>query len=103
MFQPPISPLLEKRVIPLAWWPPSARSRVSACFLSIPIWCLLGGLTGAQTSTPPTLQSVVHALESHDNVEALRLAQELALDNPTDPRPWTLQGIALEGLHRPEE
>jgi len=45
----------------------------------------------------------VQELQSHDYVEALRLAQELARAHPTDPRAWVLQGIALQGLQRTEE
>jgi tetratricopeptide (TPR) repeat protein len=45
----------------------------------------------------------VQALQSHDNAGALRLAQDLARAHPTDPRAWTLQGIALQGLERPQE
>ena len=43
------------------------------------------------------------ALQSHDNARALALAQDLASAHPTDPRGWTLQGIALQGLGRPQE
>ncbi|HKM80905.1 MAG TPA: tetratricopeptide repeat protein [Candidatus Acidoferrum sp.] len=45
----------------------------------------------------------MQALQSHDNELALRLAQELAQAHPTDPRAWTLQGIALQGLGRTQE
>jgi len=76
---------------------------VPALSLCVFIWFLLATLTQAQTNSPPTPQSVVQALQSHDNELALRLAQELARAHPSDPRAWTLQGIALQGLNRPEE
>jgi len=79
------------------------RSRVFAGFLSVAFWFSLAALTRAQTSPPPTPQSVVQALESHDNARALRLAQDLARAHPTDPRAWTLQGMAFQGLDRPQE
>jgi tetratricopeptide (TPR) repeat protein len=45
----------------------------------------------------------VEALQSHDPARALALARDLASAHPTDPRAWTLQGIALKGLDRPQE
>ncbi len=78
-------------------------SRVPASLLCIFIWFWLAALTRAQTSPPSTPQSVVQALQSHDNELALRLAQELARAHPTDPRAWTLEGLALQGLDRPQE
>lgn len=80
-----------------------ARSRVLTGLLSVSLWVSLAAPTRAQTSPPPTPQSVVQALQSHDNARALRLAQDLARAHPTDPRAWTLQGIALQRLDRPQE
>ena len=66
--------------------------------------CLsLETFTLAQDSPPPTLQSVVAALQSHDNELALRLADGLTEAHPVDPRTWTLKGIALQALGRPAE
>jgi tetratricopeptide (TPR) repeat protein len=62
----------------------------------------LAALAPAQT-TLPTLDSVVAALRSHDNARALTLSQELARAHPTDPRAWTLEGMALQGLGRTQE
>ena len=78
------------------------RSRVFAWFLSGSFWFGLAAPTRAQTSPPPTPESIVQALQSHDNARALRLAQDFARAHPTDPRAWTLQGIALQGLGRPQ-
>jgi len=60
-------------------------------------------LTTAQTNPPATMQAIVEALQSKDNAKALALAQEVARTHPRDARPWTLQGIALQGLDRPKE
>jgi tetratricopeptide (TPR) repeat protein len=59
----------------------------------------LAALTPAQT-TVPTIDSVVAALRSRDYAAALKLSQELARAHPSDPRPWTLEGMALQGLGR---
>ena len=56
----------------------------------------------AQVGTP-TIASVVQALRAHNNARALRLSRELARVHAADPRVWTLQGIALEGLGRTRE
>ena len=79
-----------------------AQCRVFVALLSVAFLLSLPALAGAQT-TVPTLNSVVVALESHDYARALTLSEELARANPTDPRPWTFQGIALQGLARPQE
>ena len=100
--EPLLSPR-RKRVTASAEVRPLVRLRVSAGFLSVAFWFSLAALTGAQTSPPPTPQSVVQALESHDIALALRLARDFARAHPTDPRAWTLQGIALQGLERPQE
>ena len=63
----------------------------------------LAALACAQTNPPPTPQSVVQALQSHDNELALRLSQELARARPSDPRVWTLQGLALQALGQTQE
>jgi len=99
----PLLSLRRKRVTARAEVCPRMRSRVFAGFLSVAFWFSLAALTRAKTSPPPTPQSVVQALESHDNARALRLAQDLARAHPTDPRAWTLQGMALQGLDRPQE
>jgi tetratricopeptide (TPR) repeat protein len=70
--------------------------------LSIVCLFSLALLTPAQTIVP-TIDSVVAALRSRDYAQALRLSQELARAHPTDPRPWTLEGMALEGLGRTQE
>ena len=88
---------------PIACVRPLVRSTAPAWIPTVLICFLFGTSVRAQTSTTPTPKSVVQALQSHDYVEALRLAQELARARPTDPRAWTLQGIALQGLQRPEE
>lgn len=67
------------------------------------IWFSLAALACAQTNPPPTPQSVVQALQSHDNELALRLSQELARARPGDPRVWTLQGLALQALGQTQE
>ena len=56
-----------------------------------------------QNAPSATPQSIVRALQSHENALALQLAQEFAQSKPNDPRAWTLQGIALQGLGRAEE
>jgi tetratricopeptide (TPR) repeat protein len=71
--------------------------------LLVTVCCFKGVDTRSQTSAPATPQAVVQALQSRDNEEALRLAQELAVARPSDPRAWTLQGIALQRLDRPAE
>ncbi len=96
------SPQLEF-VNPSAWPCPIVGSNVTVLLLSIFIWFCSAAFVCAQSSSPPTPQSVVQALQAHDNELALRLAQELANAHPGDPRAWTLQGIALQGLARPEE
>lgn len=80
-----------------------ARSRFAAWFLAASFWFSLVAISRAQTGAPPTAQSVVEALRSGDNARALSLAHELALAHPADPRAWTLQGIALQGLGRRQE
>lgn len=69
--------------------------------------CVCGGLlpvlANSQTNPVPTVQAVVEALRSNDNARALALAEEVARAQPHDARPWTLQGIALQGLSRPED
>jgi len=102
MFQSLLS-LRRKRVTPSVWARPFLGSKVPAWLLCVFIWFSLTTRTRAQTSPPPTPQSVVQALQSHDNELALRLARELARVHPSDPRAWTLQGIALQGLDRPQE
>jgi tetratricopeptide (TPR) repeat protein len=62
----------------------------------------LAALARAQT-TAPTLDSVVAALRSRDYAVALRLSQGLARAHPADPRAWTLEGMALQGLGRMAE
>jgi tetratricopeptide (TPR) repeat protein len=66
-------------------------------------WFALAVAIRAQTNPDPTPQSVVQALQSHDYEQALLLAQDLARAHPTDPRSWTLEGIALAGLNRSQE
>ncbi len=78
------------------------QSRFSACLLCALGW-VLGVAANAQSNPPPTVQAVVEALRSNDNAKALTLAQELGRARPHDARAWTLQGIALQGLDRPEE
>ncbi len=63
---------------------------------------LLPSAAPAQGS-PPTIQSVVAALRVHDNSRALALCKELTHTRSDDPRLWTLEGMALEGLGRNEE
>jgi tetratricopeptide (TPR) repeat protein len=75
------------------------RSGVLLCVYG---W-LLVVFTNAQTNPPPTVQAVVEALRSNDNAKALALAQEVARTHPHDARAWIFQGIALQGLQRPEE
>jgi tetratricopeptide (TPR) repeat protein len=84
---------------------PLARSRLSAWFPSLSFFlCFaLAALAGAQTSPPPTPESVVQALQSRDFARALTLSQELARAHPTDPRAQTLKGMALQGLGRTQE
>ncbi len=82
---------------------PPGKSWASAHILFILSWFLLAAAASAQTSPPPTPQSVVQALQSHDNELALRLSQELARAHPSDPRAWTLQGIALQALGQTQE
>jgi tetratricopeptide (TPR) repeat protein len=62
----------------------------------------LAAFTPAQTPVP-TIDSVVAALRSHDNARALALSQELARAHPTDPRAWTLEGMAFQSLGRTQE
>jgi tetratricopeptide (TPR) repeat protein len=62
----------------------------------------LAALTPAQT-TVPTIDSVVATLRSRDYARALALSQELAGAHPNDPRAWTLEGMALQGLGRTPE
>jgi len=81
----------------------SLRMNALAWFLSISSCFALACSPSAQDSPPPSLQSVVQALRVHDNETALRLAQDFASAYPTDPRGWTLQGIALQALNRPNE
>ncbi len=80
-----------------------AGSRVAAVVLGVVFWLWSVTFVSAQTDLPATPQSIVQALQSHDNELALRLAQELIRARPSDPRAWTLQGIALQSLGRPQE
>ncbi len=82
---------------------PLAGYRIAAGLIGVFVWLWSASLAQAQTSPPATPQSVVQALQSHDNELALRQAQELVRTRPSDPRAWTLQGIALQSLGRPEE
>jgi len=82
--------------------PKPMQSRFLAWLLCV-FGCLLVIPAKAQTNAPPTVQAVVEALRSNDNEKALALAEELARTSPDDARVWTLQGIALQGLDRPEE
>ena len=102
MFQSLLYPR-QKRMTSSVWARLLVGSRVLVWIPCVFIWLWLAALTRGQTSPPPSPQSVVQALQSHDNELALRLAQELAQAHPTDPRAWTLQGIALPGLGRPQE
>ena len=81
---------------------PPARFGVFAWLLSIVCGLSLATSTSAQTAVP-TVDSVLAALRSRDYAAALRLSQELARANPNDPRSWTLEGMALEGLGRVTE
>ena len=81
---------------------PPARSRLFAWLLCVACWFSLGARPCAQT-TVPTVDSVLAALRSRDYAAALRLSQELARARPSDPRPWTLEGMALQGLGRAAE
>ncbi len=76
---------------------------MDALFLGLIAWFFFVPVVRAQDSPPPTPQSIVQALQSHDNELALRLAQELAAAHPSDPRAWTLQGIALQSMGQSEE
>ena len=102
MFQPLLSPRL-KCANPCIWASRLAGPGVTALLLGIFTGCWLASIARAQNSPPATPQSVVQALQSHDNELALRLAQELASARPSDPRAWTLQGIALQSLGRSQE
>ena len=102
MFQSLLCPR-QKRMTSSVWARLLVGSRVLVWIPCVFIWLWLAAFTRGQTSPPPSPQSVVQALQSHDNELALRLAQELAQAHPTDPRAWTLQGIALQGLGRPQE
>src|SRR5208283_5766719 len=102
MFQPLLSPRL-KCANPCIWASRLAGPGVTALLLGIFTGCWLASIARAQNSPPATPQSVVQALQSHDNELALRLAQELASARPSDPRAWTLQGIALQSLGRTQE
>ncbi len=102
MFQALLSPRL-KFVNPSIWAHRLVGPGVSPLLLSVFTGCWLATSAVAQISPPATPQSVVQALQSHDNALALRLAQELASARPGDPRAWTLQGIALQSLDRPRE
>jgi len=57
----------------------------------------------AQTAPVAKTQSIVQALQAHDNQKALQLAQELVQAYPSDPRVWLLQGITLQLLQRPDD
>jgi tetratricopeptide (TPR) repeat protein len=92
-----------RRVNPPNWKCSIAGPGAGALLLCIFIWFWFAAIACAQSDPPPTPQSVVQALQSHDNEQALRLAQELVRDHPNDPRSWTLQGIAFQGLGRPQE
>lgn len=68
-----------------------------AITITFVLFLLSAGLASAQGDAP-TVSAIVQALRSHDNARALQLSKQLARTHPSDPRVWTLQGIALEGL-----
>jgi len=87
-----------------------ARSRAPGwfVFLAIALCFSLATAVRAQTnsdvaSSDVTPQAVVQALQSHDFQRALVLAQALTHAQPKDPRAWTLEGVALASLNRPED
>jgi tetratricopeptide (TPR) repeat protein len=86
---------------------PLGFPRVRATFLALLSAFLLAALASGQAQIPadsaPSARSVIQALQSHDNAEALRLAQLLVQAHPADPRAWTLQGIAFASLQRRDE
>ncbi len=67
------------------------------------IFCA-GAIQAANAQAPtPTVASTLSALRAHDYPKALEMAEALVRATPQDPRPWTLQGMALFGLGQPEE
>jgi tetratricopeptide (TPR) repeat protein len=102
MSESPLTPRW-KCLTPSVWAYPLVGSRVPMLWRCVFISFWLTTLARAQTNPPPTPQSVVQALQSHDNELALRLAQELARARPGDPRVWTLQGLALQALGQTQE
>lgn len=50
-----------------------------------------------------SVQALTRALRSGDREKALTLARELVRRQPKDPRSWTLEGIVLSDMKRPEE
>ncbi|MGH9350904.1 MAG: tetratricopeptide repeat protein [Terriglobia bacterium] len=52
---------------------------------------------------PVTVESVIEALRTRNDSRALALCQDLTRSQPRDPRLWTLEGMALEGLGRNED
>lgn len=61
---------------------------------------LLGlvALLAAPLAGAADLQTLISALKMQDYQQALTLAKELNAQNVTDPRIWTLEGLANEGL-----
>lgn len=73
--------------------------RVPAFFGSRAIlMCITLPLALYAQSSPASIQSIVNALRSHDPARALALCQELTPARSSDPRVWTLEGMALEDL-----
>lgn len=57
-----------------------------------------GVIAGSRILRSADLQDVISALRNQDYRSALTLAKELSAQDASDPRIWTLQGMANEGL-----
>jgi tetratricopeptide (TPR) repeat protein len=66
---------------------------------------LVCAISGFAQNAPPSASTVPieSALREHDYQRALELSQSAVQQSPKNPKPWTLQGIALSGLGRNPE
>jgi tetratricopeptide (TPR) repeat protein len=93
-----VSPLRDER-----------RCNLSRAVLALFGIFLITALAGAgqspryAQSAIPTVREVIEALRAGDYSRALTLSQALTRNNPSDPRAWMLEGLALGNVNRNQE
>lgn len=73
--------------------------------LQLGVLFLASGLACAQSASgrASTMQNIGDALRASNYAAALQLIEPTLRESPNDPRLWSMQGMALSGLHRSPE